>query len=212
MIYCIGGSPRTGKTTLSKIIADKTGADRIPTDYIGSAIGSCIPESERKERYPLGYRRQELKRSNDLFYNKYTADEIVGFYVSQAESLWAGIKTFIEYAIFEQQDLVIEGYHIQPKLIRDLVKEQKECKVIFLYKLNTNDILHGLKNSKDKTDWVLNNTKDEATYGKIASTLSSFGNHIESEATSTDLSALNMDKEFEEQLQKAVSILTDTNS
>ena len=45
MIYLIGGAPRSGKTILSKRIAQKNGIPWISTDTIRSIVLACTPKA-----------------------------------------------------------------------------------------------------------------------------------------------------------------------
>jgi len=99
MIYLIGGSPRVGKTSLAEALAKKTSFPYFTLDHVTSVISPYIPEQEYMTRLPLRMARQETNFSNDVFYARYSTEQIVNFYLCQAETYWAGIGSFIEYAI-----------------------------------------------------------------------------------------------------------------
>lgn len=109
MIYLIGGPPRCGKTTLSRKLSEQLGISCIPADYLMSVMSPYIPKEDVKERLPRWYARVKTEKSNDRLYAEYKPQEIVDFYLTEAGTYWPGINNFIQYALHDNQDFIIEG-------------------------------------------------------------------------------------------------------
>jgi 2-phosphoglycerate kinase len=137
MIYLIGGVPRCGKTTLARTLSKKLGISMVPADYLNSAAMAYVSDEEFAKEFPLRSARDKYK-GNDLFYSTFTPEQITDLYVKQAETAWKGIQRFVEYALSEKQDYVIEGYQIQPEAVSKLkdTKSWSQIKTLFLYKEN----------------------------------------------------------------------------
>jgi 2-phosphoglycerate kinase len=213
MIYLIGGPPRVGKTTLTEALAKRISFPYFTLDHVTSVIAPYIPEQEYVTRLPLRVARQETNFSNDVFYAKYTPEEVVDFYLCQAETYWPGVENFIRYAIEDDHDLILEGWQILPHLLQAVVTPENEdkLKVIFLYKNNLENIVSGLKVSIARNDWVIKNTKDESTFLAIAKMMNHFGGYIEKQAKEYNFRSVNTDFNFEERIKESLeSILIST--
>ena len=136
MIYLIGGPPRCGKTTLARELSKRLVIPYVPADYLTSAISPYIPQEDVKERLPRWYARIKTEKSNDRLYAEYTPQEIVSFYLVEAETYWPGIKNFILYALHEGQNFIVEGVQFRPDLVQALLHAEGEdnFNAIFLYK------------------------------------------------------------------------------
>ncbi len=202
MIYLIGGSPRVGKSTLAKLLAEKKLIPYISADDISAVITPYIPESEYSVKLPL---RTALRAtdSNDEFYAKYSAEQAAALYIRQAETLWAGFKNFINYVLEDNHEYIVEGWQILPVLVNSVITPENKEKIAacFLYKNNVNEIVSGLKSGTSKNDWVINRTKEETTFTLIAEMISYFGNYTKSEAEKYNLKAVNMDFDFQRKIK-----------
>src|SRR5262249_28740079 len=154
-----------GKSTLAKLLAKEKAIPLISADDIASVITAYIPEHEYPSKLPVRSVRQETNCSNDILFTRYAREQIVGFYLRQAETLWPGFRNFIEYALADNHDFIVEGWHLLPHLVDTVLNPEREgkIKVCFLYRQEVADILMCLKSSSAKNDWVINNTKQEAT-------------------------------------------------
>ena len=213
MIYLIGGPPRCGKTTLAESLAKKISFPYFTLDHVTSVVSPYIPESEYVTRLPLRVAREETNYSNDVFYARYSTEQIVNIYFAQAGTYWPGIENFIKYAIEDDHDLILEGWQILPHFVHAMVtpENQNKLKIIFLYKTNVENIVCGLKANTAGNDWVLKNTKDENTFSAIARMISHFGSHIEKEAKQNDLRSVNTDKDFRQKLDESLESMVHMN-
>ena len=210
MIYLIGGPPRGGKTTLSEALAKRLSVPYFTLDHVTTLISPYIPEREYATRLPLRVASQETGPGADVFYAKYSTEQIVNFYLRQAETYWPGVANFIKYALEDEHDLILEGWQILPRPLRALVTPENEdrLKIIFLYKTDVEKIVYGLKANTAKRDWVIRNTRDESTFTSIAKMISHFGGHIEKEAKECDFRVVNMDSDFTRTMEELLDTLS----
>lgn len=207
MIYLIGGPPRAGKTILATALAQKTSCPYFSIDHIAQVIVPYIPEQDYAVRLPLRVARQNAHYSNESFYEKYSPEESVDLYLRQAETYWPGVENFINYALEDDHDLIIEGWQILPNRLRRVIAPHTRARTVFLYKRSELEIAAGLRSHVAKNDWVIKNTEKEETFDAIAKMISVFGALIEREAASSDFRAVNTDREFETTIKQTLEFL-----
>lgn len=209
MVYLIGGPPRSGKTILSEKLAAKKSYPYFALDHITSVISPYIPGDEYQSKLPLRMARREANYDNDIFYSKYSPEEIVGFYRRQSEAYWSGFENFIKYAIRDEHDLIIEGWQLLPHLLSTIITPENlaKLKIIFIYKISVKNIIGGLKANLTKNDWVVKNTKAESTFLAIAQTMSLFGRYIEKEAKKYNFRSINTDFDFTKKIEESLEFM-----
>lgn len=210
MIYLIGGPPRCGKTTLSAALAKKLQIPYFSIDHIASVIPPYIASERQDESFPLLALRQKLNNDNDRFFETYSAEEIVGVYQRQAATVWPGVRNFIDYAIEDEHTLILEGWQLLPRFLAEIpaVERSKSVQIRYLYKINVENIVSGLKANDPFNDWVLRHTKEEAGFIRIAQMISCFGKAIERETSELGFEAENMDRDFAEKISELLDGLT----
>ena len=210
MIYLIGGPPRCGKTTLSAALAKKLQIPYFSIDHIASVIPPYIAPARQDESFPLRALRQKLNNDNDRFFETYSAEEIVGVYQRQAATVWPGVRNFIDYAIEDEHTLILEGWQLLPRFLAEIpaAKRSEDVQIRYLYKVNVEDIVSGLKANDPVNDWVLRHTKDEAGFVRIAQMISCFGKAIERETSELGFEAENMDRDFGEKISELLHGMT----
>jgi 2-phosphoglycerate kinase len=204
MIYLIGGPPRCGKTTLAALLSQKTGLPYFPLDHLTSLISPYIEKRKRGQQLPLLIARERTGYNNDAFYSHYSTEEIISFYLRQAETYWPGIKSFITYAVDDGHDLILEGWQILPHLLQsvDSAHDRDRLRTVFLYKTDAGAIERDLKASSAPNDWAKNNTRNERTFSKIAAMVSRFSRYVADEAVTSGFPAVNIEHEFNEPLER----------
>ncbi len=87
-------------------------------------------------------------------------------------------------------------------------ENKDRLKIIFLYKINVENIVSGLKANTARNDWVIKNTKNENTFPAIAKMISYFGSYIEKEAKEYNLCSVNTDIDFEQKIKESLESIS----
>lgn len=135
MIYLIGGSPCSGKSTVAKALANKLSIPVIGTDIIRAWMQKML----KREEYPDLFHAVGL--AADEYLTKNSPSEIVEKEVIQQRIVSKGILAFIE-ADYEWDSYVIEGTGITPELITDAQKLNKYISALVLVDKNSDRIRH----------------------------------------------------------------------
>lgn len=208
MIYLIGGTPRSGKTTVAKLLSKKLKISWVSCDSLEGIPKFYTPKSVYHKRFPKDIMRRETKNSNDLMYTKFSAKQIVQAYLTQGSSVWTAVEQFTEYLIGEDISYIIEGYQLPPKSVAKIKnKFPKKIQVIYLIKEHPGRILEGALAHTEKKDWFKTKTTNPDIYKKISAMLGLFGTHIKKEANANKLKVINTDTRFNEQIKLAVKTL-----
>lgn len=197
MFYLIGGSPRSGKTTIVKSLSKKLGIPWISTDTLELVVMKYVTDDELKKLFPKTVIRRLTNQTNDEMYTTYTSEEIVGVYIEQGNSLAQGIEMFIECEATYNHDYILEGYHILPELVSRL-ENKFNIKAVFVGREDIVETLQSITNHSQENDWVIKKTKDAKTYPLIAKMLTVFSSRIKKEAEEKGFKYFSMDSNFKE--------------
>ncbi|MDO8260255.1 MAG: hypothetical protein Q7T50_02005, partial [Candidatus Magasanikbacteria bacterium] len=178
MLYLIGGSPRGGKTILSKKLSKKIEVPYISTDYLKLILRPYFKEKEREEMFPFDKIWKKLNL-NEYFLN-YTGKQMLTIDIKEGKTLWTGMKYLISHLSKRKIDYIIEGVHLLPNLIKDF-KDNPNVKIIFLTKTDEEKIYSGLFKNKSERDWILEKVKDRDILKLVAKSLSFQGSYFEKE-------------------------------
>ncbi len=202
MIYLIGGPPKCGKTTLAKYLLKEKGVPWVSTDTLQNIVKAYTKEKDFVKLFPSSVQRCD---TNDEKYSKFSSDEIINAYRIQARTIWDAIDMFVVSEMTDENDFVIEGYHIEPELIAKLNKKyEDEIQSIFLVKKNEVKFVENIKESSTPNDWIVENTKENETYNKIAKMISEYSEIFEKEAQKYNLDIINMDDDFERKIKTII--------
>jgi 2-phosphoglycerate kinase len=209
MIYLIGGAPKCGKTTLAKKLSRILNISWISTDSLQSVVQTYIGKDEIPKKFPWSFRRKSAIRLNDVAYKTFSANEIIKFYRIQAKNIFKAIEIMTICEITDGNDLIIEGYHIEPSLVVGLQKKYSEKNVsgIFLVKTNVKKFIQNIPRTSTPNDWIINKTKNKETYLKIADMICKYGKIFANEAKKKRLAVFNMDDNFNKQIDGAIDFL-----
>ncbi len=217
MIYLIGGPPRCGKTILARRLARVAGCSWVQGDWLSQAFSVYLSNSEilPVERLDLGPGVPPTQR-NDARYARYSATEIIAYYRAWAVRTWPGLRVLIEYAIDDQEDLVVDGYHIDPALVGPYLStleaaQRDQIQAVFLHRVDQADILRALRHGEGN-DWVRGRTQQELSFERIATMIAQYSREVCSDAEAAGLPVFAMDFAFDQQLDTVVALLTSRGS
>lgn len=205
MLYLIGGSPRGGKTILSKKLSKKIEVPYISTDYLKLILRPYFKEKEREEMFPFDKIWKKLNL-NDYFLN-YTGKQMLAIDIKEGKTLWTGMKYLISHLSKRKIDYIIEGVHLLPNLIKDF-KDDPNVKIIFLTKTDEEKIYSGLFKNKSERDWILEKVKDKDILKLVAKSLSFQGSYFEKETKKYNLKLINTEDNFPGKINQAIAYLT----
>ena len=175
MLYLIGWSPKSGKTSLAQYMHENLKIPYIPGDYLKRIIHSYVDEKLFSKAAPIFFQNIRGKER----YDNYSSQSILENYIGDAELCREWFQNFIDYALHDNFNFILEGYPILPKLVEHL-KGNDNIKIVFLYKRDTQKIIEGAENASLHNDWLKNT--DSKTQQKMAEMIALFGGYIEEEA------------------------------
>ncbi|PIZ96919.1 MAG: hypothetical protein COX80_00125 [Candidatus Magasanikbacteria bacterium CG_4_10_14_0_2_um_filter_33_14] len=210
MIYLIGAPPRCGKTTLAKKMSKQNKISWLSSDTLDSVVQTHTPKEEMEKKYPYSTLRKKGKAiNNDTFYETYSSQKIMNVLKQEAKAVYKAIDTVIACEIADGNNYIIEGYHIVPSFAQKMIKKygKQNVKAVFLTKFNAEKFAKDVIKSKTPNDWLLVLTKKPETFLKVGKMVSLYSQYFEKEARKNSLEVFNMDKKFNQQINKAIKYL-----
>ena len=122
MVYLIGGPPRSGKTSLAKTMSKKYSIPWVSTDMLEVVSGQYMTKKQWFQTHPYSLLRRKLQ-SNDAFYGVLSSKKIVMVLRKQAVATFPAIDMATISEINDGNDYIVEGYHIEPSLVRELIQK-----------------------------------------------------------------------------------------
>lgn len=199
MIYLIGGPPKCGKTTLAKAMSKKLSIPWISSDTLQNIAYAYMSQSEREQSFPVSYLKGE---NNDETYSHHSSQVMVEAYIQQGKTSYPAISIVVETQIVDEDDYIIEGYHVTPELVHGLIEKhgKENISAIFLIKTDTEKFIKNIHKSTTPNDWILRKTHVPETFGKIADMVVLYAAYFEKESETHRLDMMNMDNRFEEKI------------
>ncbi len=199
MIYLIGWPPKCWKTTLAKKLLELNWISMLSTDTLQNVIKPYVGMENFGKMFPATCQKCE---DNDEKFFKYSLWEIIEAYRVQAQTCFDAIDMVMISEITDKNDFIMEGYYIEPRFVKKLIlKYPDKVKSIFLVKTSKEKFIRDVKKTSTPNDWIINRTKDENTYWKIADMICDYWKVFQSEAEKYWLKVLNMDDDFYEKLE-----------
>jgi 2-phosphoglycerate kinase len=139
MIYLIGGAPRIGKSTIAKQFSESIKGRFVSTDKL---------ENLRQDFLVLFY--------NDAKKNTLTPNGKLEVIINEASQLYPQIDDIIKKFINHHQDTVIEGVHLLPEYVANLIKTfgTKNIRSIFIGLTDIEKILQGMARNTSPNNWL----------------------------------------------------------
>ena len=210
-VYLIGGPPKCGKTTLAKTLSKKLSIPWISADTLQNIVYSYTEEKDLPKYFPHIYLKGA---TNDETYGKNSSKTLIQGYIGQAKTSYKAISMVTETQIIDQDDYIIEGYQVSPEIVDQIIKKfgNQNIKTIFLIKQDQNKFIEDIHKSTTPNDWIIRKTKEEETFTKIAKMIVEYSNYFEEQARKYSFHVLNMDQDFENQIEAAINLLTKPNA
>lgn len=205
MIYLIGGSPRSGKTILSKKLANDLGSLYISTDILRLFMLASLTGDDKYKYFPFE-KMMDQASTIDTFYKEVSGENMLLADIEEAKNLMPGILAFIEHFKKLNIDYVIEGVHFLPNLISHLKSDEK-IKIVMLTKTDTNKILDGLKENKGKDDWIADNINDDQILLNAAKSLVEYGKYFETGSAKYKVKCINTENDFFDKIEDVINYL-----
>lgn len=200
MIYLIGWSPKCGKTTLAKALSQNLWIPWVSTDTLQCVIKPYINEASLDKKSPTS---SQKCKNNDEKYSKYSSKEIIDAYRCQARTVFSAIDMFAICEITDGNDFIIEWYHIEPQLAKELSeKYPNKTKALFLSKTDKQKFIQDIQKSTTPNDWIIENTHKDQTFLKIAHMISEYWDIFQGEAKKYNFQYISMDESFEDKIQE----------
>jgi 2-phosphoglycerate kinase len=116
--YLIGGAPRTGKSTLARMVTNRQSMQSMATDAIRAQIRGTITQSAEPDLYYLDSLNADEANMTRLMLER-TAD-IIAAADRESAVVWRTVETFIRNNIAAGHSIVIEGVAVLPELVATL--------------------------------------------------------------------------------------------
>lgn len=201
-IYFIGGTPRTGKTTLANLFTKSQPIASLCADHIRYLLRNLVSSEDYPELFAFikyvsndSGRRQELQDDHQ---------KALLMQIAESRMVWASAQAYIQSSLNDDQDLLVEGLAIMPEFLKD---NNYEFSAIFLgnqsYKHRTIVERHARDNS---FDWM--HDLDTETISMFADLNLSYSKLMEQESKKLGYQYYEIhDQTFEQDLNEARDFL-----
>lgn len=206
MIYLIGGSPRGGKSILSRKLSWKLNVPYLSTDNIRPIVMPYFKGKEQKKKFP--FESMFDLGAIEKYFLDYTPRQIVNADIVESRTIWPGTKQLISHLLDCKMDYIIEGVHLLPNLVK-VFKSNHNVKILFLTKFDEEKIYKGFFKNKYNTDWLIDNIKDKNTVRLAAKSIGFYGVYFKRETKKHNFKLINTEDNFSRQINKAVHFFTD---
>ena len=202
MIYLIGGAPRCGKTILSKKIAAKNRVSWISTDTIRSMVLACTSKAQRDKKFPYEKLQSEQEAAPYTDIAKNSSQKLLRAEITESRSLWSSTQKMIEHLIDCQENYIIEGVHLMPALVHQLkgTRYWRKIRLIFLVKLNLEEIKSGFHLNTSSHDWLSSALKNKPLLEKTARMVQTKSAYIAGQAKRYKFAMIDTGKDFKKKL------------
>lgn len=200
--YLIGGTPRTGKTTLTMQFIKEHPVLAASTDAIRYTLRRVINEADEPDLFHLGkYTSNDPERRAYLKSNPLDVVEVQN---KESAIVWRSVANFIASNIEDGFDVLIEGIAVLPSLVKQL---ECEYSAVFLGNQSEEHFQTILKSARANIDDWMHELEDE-TIEAFSVFNQRFSRYIEEEAVDNSMNYIEIhDHNFEVDIQKALKHL-----
>lgn len=200
--YLIGGTPRTGKTTLTMRFIREQPMLAASTDAIRYTLRQVVNPVDQPDLFHLGKYTSNDSEKRD-FLRTHPMDVVT---VQNAESaiVWKSVNDFIQSNIDDGFDVLIEGIAVLPELVSQL---KCDYRVVFIGNKSDEHYQTILKSARaNPNDWM--HKLEDETIEAFAIFNQTFSSFIEQEAAKYHLPYVEIhDDNFEADIDVALKLL-----
>lgn len=204
MIYLIGGSPRGGKTILSKKLSKILDIPYLSTDHLRLVVMPYFHGVDKDDNFP--FEKMIDWAGIDQSFKNYSGQEMLKADVREAKTLWPGIESLLRNLSISKANYIIEGVHFLPSLVKQF-KDDKNFKLVLLTKRDTDKIFNGLLQNRNNGDWIADNIQDDSSLLIAARSLSEYGEYFIEESRKYGFMCINTEENFYDRIDDAISYL-----
>ncbi len=203
MIYLIGGAPRVGKSLAANAITQATHVAPVSTDDVCGQVMAAMPEEERASKFPLP------RFSGDPAENTLSPEDRVKLQIVSARSLEPEIDRIIADALSKQETLVLEGVHLLPDHVQELLEQHgtDSIRPVFVGSEDATRIVDGIQKNTNPNNWLREG--NPAVIRQIAEFAAAFSAWIRGEAEIHSLTYIERTDDFEGDMKRFVDFYAD---
>lgn len=196
MIYLIGGAPRVGKSTLAKKIADSTKSHLVSTDTLCRRMIENLSAEEKRLLFPVP------SFSGTASENTLTPEERILLQGISAKSVEPELEKIIAQALSKNESLVLEGIHLFPNYVHQLLLKRGPTKftTLFIGQTATDLVVEGIVKNTSPNNWLRESNPD--VIRQVADFVAVFSKYIQEEAALHDLIYQERTPIFESDLER----------
>jgi 2-phosphoglycerate kinase len=204
VIYLIGGPPKVGKSTVAKYLRKKRSVQSISTDAIRALMFQITEPSLRASLLPCCIPVAEIGKQFEQ-----TVYDWVQNQLKEAQTLLQPAAALINYHIRIREDLVLEGVHVVPSLVEEILKSNSasEIRVILISAGDNAIVRNNLYCETEGFNWLT--SLNQKTLEKIAECIVSYSTILERQSQKLAITTYQRSTDFDKDVVEILSLLTD---
>ena len=211
-IILIGGPQRCGKTTLAQRVSKELNIPWITTSTLEAVIRRYTPVDQENDLFPKSMLRKKSDGGNDHMYATYSAEKIVESYFIQSETVSKAIRGFVKHINQQEWGYVLEGYHITPKLVNEIIEEGIKIDSVILVTTNPDELINRSLSSEVTHDWMRDEISNTNNYTKIGEMSTLYSNLLTKEALKYNVKVVDVGQDFQKKADEVFESLKQVNS
>lgn len=113
-VVLIGGAPRSGKSTVARMLAAKLGYSYLSIDDLGEAIRAVTNKHSHPALHPMaGYEYRE-------YYIQRSIQQLIADTIAEHHAIWPALESVIRKHTTWAEPTIIEGWSLQPERVASL--------------------------------------------------------------------------------------------